>query len=119
MSCKCANARWLCRCQLVSTDDETVPVCKGDVAIGEPCDEYNDCSINNQCVVINPRFTLDAGAQCNGSLAASKACNDFNDCTNEDTADPVSDLCSSIMRFWLIFNRFWMPRSACCWPSMH
>jgi hypothetical protein len=79
----------MCRCQLVSTDDGDVPVCKGDVAVGEVCNDYSDCSIDDRCVAITPHFTFDTGARCRGSLISNQTCNDYNDCTDGDVCAEI------------------------------
>jgi hypothetical protein len=33
-------------------------VCMGDVTVGEACNDYNDCSINDKCVAVTPQFDL-------------------------------------------------------------
>jgi hypothetical protein len=80
----CTTECCICRCRLETTGEGDVPVCKGDVAVGTLCNDYNDCSIDDQCVKVDTNITFDTGARCRGELAGNKTCNDYNVCTDDD-----------------------------------
>jgi hypothetical protein len=75
---------WMCRCQMVSTEDGDVPVCMGDPDVGNACDDYNECSVDDKCVAVTPVFSFNTGASCRGVLATGQSCNDYNVCTDDD-----------------------------------
>jgi hypothetical protein len=59
-----------------------VPACKGDDALNAPCDDFNDCSIDDKCIaVLNP--TALSGVKC-GGVASGVPCDDHNECSDED-----------------------------------
>jgi hypothetical protein len=52
--------------------------CRGEVAIGEPCNDYDACSENDVCCG-DENFT-----SFRGTPAIGVACNDYNGCTGDD-----------------------------------
>jgi hypothetical protein len=79
----------MCRCQLVTVGDADVSVCKGDVLVGEPCDDGNVCSAEDKCVSVTPTSPFDNGARCRGTIPSGLPCDDYNACTDEDVCSEV------------------------------
>jgi hypothetical protein len=81
---------WICRCQLVSTEEGNVPVCKGDATLGEECYDRSYCSVDDQCVEGGGTNPFDLPAFCKGVLATDYICNDYNECTYDDKCVEIS-----------------------------
>ena len=74
----------VCRCQLIQTDDGNVPMCRGDLAIGNACTDYNECTINDACEYETPTSPFDSGRRCRGTFNVDAPCDDNNFCTDDD-----------------------------------
>jgi hypothetical protein len=79
----------MCRCQLVAFGDVDMPLCLGDVLVGQPCDDGNFCSAEDKCVAITPINPFDNGARCRGTIPSGLPCDDNNECTDEDVCTEV------------------------------
>jgi hypothetical protein len=67
----------------VEDTDGLVPMCKGDDALGRPCDDYNDCSIDDKCLLVtNPTARIGNVACC--GVASGLPCEDYNEYTDND-----------------------------------
>jgi hypothetical protein len=73
----------MCKRQMSTTFVGDHTVCMVDITVGEPCIDFNECSINDQWAA-DSLTKRTSGAACRGSLAPSQACNDNNACTDED-----------------------------------
>jgi hypothetical protein len=67
----------------VEVNDGLVPMCKGDDALGAPCDDYNDCSVNDMCINVTNPTPIIGNVACRG-MASGLPCEDYNDCTDND-----------------------------------
>jgi hypothetical protein len=65
-----------------------VTACKGDDALNAPCDDFNDCSIDDKCIAV-PNPTVLSGVKCRG-VASGVPCDDYNECSDEDKCIEVS-----------------------------
>lgn len=63
-------------------NDGFVACVPGPVAVGTPCNDYNDCTEHDQCV----EFDYDGGVrgECRGTPFVGGSCDDGNECTTDD-----------------------------------
>jgi hypothetical protein len=73
---------------MIDTGNGQVPKCKGDDLLDAPCDDYNDCSINDKCVPVTNFGDLITAA-CRGE-ASGLPCEDYNECSDNDTCVDIS-----------------------------
>lgn len=75
------------RCQLLPSRFGPAPRCRGDIAVGNPCNDGDGCTKDDACAIEpeeNRPSPFDFGRRCRGVLDTEATCNDFNDCTNND-----------------------------------
>jgi hypothetical protein len=66
--------------------------CKGDDALGAPCDDKNECSVDDKCIPLPNPSVAGGNLFCRG-VPSGLPCDDTNVCTDEDK-------CIEVPRTW-------------------
>lgn len=77
------------RCPVGCDSPPPPQTCSGGIALGESCDDYNECTTDDTCMLTRVQFVGgEVRAVCRGTPAVNMPCEDNNFCTDNDRCMP-------------------------------
>lgn len=89
------------KCRVITFEFGSFGVCQGTPKVGIPCNDFNECTVDDKCKVVKTAEGDEIG-ECMGTFSADTPCNDYNDpCTINDRC---AIYCTLSCSFWGFFG---------------